>query len=236
MYIYGKNVVKEAINGDKKITKAYVNKKSKDQDLINILKEKKVKINFVEQNILDRLVKGNHQGFVIEVDEIETYPLECLLKYSNSDKYPLVVILDHLEDPHNFGAIIRTSEAMGVTGIIIPNDRNVGITGAVVKTSAGAISYTKIIRVPNLTNAIKKLKENGYWIVATALEGEDYTTLDYNMPIAVVIGNEGHGVSNIIKTNSDFTAKIPMYGQINSLNASVSCGIILSEIVRKRRI
>ena len=150
-------------------------------------------------------------------------------------EHPIVVVLDHLEDPHNFGAIIRTCEAMGVKGIVIPNDRNVGITGTVVKTSAGAIQHTKIIRTPNLATAIDKLKKHGYWVVGTDMDGTDYITLDYNMPIVLVIGNEGSGISNIVKKSCDYIAKIPMYGKINSLNASVSCGMFLSEIINARR-
>ena len=144
-------------------------------------------------------------------------------------------MLDHLEDPHNFGAIIRTCEALGIDGIIIPNDRSVRITSTVIKTSVGATDYVKIIRVANLQVAIKKLKENGFWIVGTDMRGDDYTKLDYNLPICLVIGNEGHGMSGVVKNNCDFIATIPMSGKINSLNASVSCGIILSQIVNSRR-
>ena len=232
MYIYGKNVVKEALNSNQKIVKAYINKKSKEKDIIDELKRKNIKIHFVDQIVLNRLVEQNHQGFILEIDEIETYPLDSLFK--DNIKEPLVVILDHLEDPHNFGAIIRTSEALGVTAIIIPNDRNVGITGTVVKTSAGAINNIKIIRVQSLNATITKLKANGYWIIGTDLEGENYTQIDYNIPIALVIGNEGHGISSTIKKACDYIATIPMKGKINSLNASVSCGIFLAEIKNKR--
>lgn len=234
MYIYGKNVIKETINSNKKIIKAYVNKKIKNNEIIDLMKKKNIKIHFVEENILNHLVDGNHQGFVIEVDEITTYPLEELFNMEEGE-HPIVVVLDHLEDPHNFGAIIRTCEAMGVKGIVIPNDRNVGITGTVVKTSAGAIQHTKIIRTPNLATAIDKLKKHGYWVVGTDMDGTDYITLDYNMPIVLVIGNEGSGISNIVKKSCDYIAKIPMYGKINSLNASVSCGMFLSEIINARR-
>ena len=234
MYIYGKNVIKETINSNKKIIKAYVNRKIKNNEIIDLMKKKNIKIHFVEENILNHLVDGNHQGFVIEVDEITTYPLEELFNMEEGE-HPIVVVLDHLEDPHNFGAIIRTCEAMGVKGIVIPNDRNVGITGTVVKTSAGAIQHTKIIRTPNLATAIDKLKKHGYWVVGTDMDGTDYITLDYNMPIVLVIGNEGSGISNIVKKSCDYIAKIPMYGKINSLNASVSCGMFLSEIINARR-
>ena len=143
-------------------------------------------------------------------------------------------MLDHLEDPHNIGAIIRTCEALGVEGIIIPNDRCASINATVVKTSAGAIEYIPIIRVVNLVQTIKKLKDKGYWIIGTDMEGEDYTTIDYKMPVCLIIGNEGKGISKLVADNCDYMASIPMKGKINSLNASVSLGIILSEIVSKR--
>ena len=144
-------------------------------------------------------------------------------------------MLDHIEDPHNFGAIIRTCEALGVDAIIIPNDRNVSVNATVVKTSAGAIYNTSIVRVANLGVAINKLKNLGYWIIGTDMDGEDYTKIDYNMPICLIIGNEGHGMSKVIHDNCDYIAEIPMIGKINSLNASVSCGIVLARIVASNR-
>ena len=234
MYIYGKNVTKEKLNSNDKITRAYISKKFKDQNIINELKHKKIKIDFVDELILNRKVDGIHQGIVLEVDDVKTLSLTEYLELTKNKTTPLLVMLDHLEDPHNFGAIIRTSEALGVDGIIIPNDRSVGINATVVKTSAGAIAHTKIVRVPNLTSTIEKLKDNGYWIVGTDMEGTNYTELDYNMPICLVIGNEGHGMSNIVKNNCDFIATIPMTGKVNSLNASVSCAIILSGIINSR--
>lgn len=234
MYIYGKNVAKEKLSTNDLITRAYISKKFKDQNLINLLKEKHIKINFVDDLLLDKKVDGNHQGIILEIDDIKTISINEYLNLTKDKKNPLLVMLDHLEDPHNFGAIIRTCEALGVDGIIIPNDRSVGINGTVVKTSAGAIVHTNIIRVPNLTSSIEKLKKYGYWFVGTDMEGTNYTKLDYNMPICLIIGNEGHGMSKIIKNNCDFIAKIPMTGKINSLNASVSCAIILSGIINNR--
>lgn len=236
MYIYGKNVAREKLNSDEKITKAYLSKKFKDENILKKLLAKKIKITYLEQNILDKKVNGLHQGIILEVDDVETYSLDEFFDKIQEKKNPLVIMLDHLEDPHNFGAIIRTSEALGVDGIIIPNDRSVGVNATVVKTSAGAISYMTIIRVPNLANTLEKLKKKGFWIVGTDMKGEDYTKLDYNIPICLVIGNEGHGMSKIIKDNCDFIATIPMIGKINSLNASVSCGILLSRIVSSRSI
>lgn len=234
MYIYGKNVVREKLNTNDKINKAIISTKFKDQDLINIIKSKNIKINFVDPRVLDSKVDGLHQGIILEIDDIKTYTLEEILPTINK-KYKTLVMLDHLEDPHNFGAIIRTSEALGIDGIIIPNDRSVKVNSTVVKTSVGAIEHISIIKVPNLTSTIKKLKDNDFWIIGTDMQGQDYTKIDYNMNICLIIGNEGKGMSSIITNNCDFIASIPMKGQINSLNASVSCGIILSEIVSKRK-
>lgn len=233
MYIYGKNVAKEKINSGEKINKIYLADKFNDRDIMNLIKEKKIKYNIVPIKYLDNKVDGLHQGIILEVDDVETYDFDYLKTIKKNN--PILVMLDHLEDPHNFGAIIRTCEALGIDGIIIPNDRNVGINATVVKTSAGSIYNMPIIRVANLSASINKLKDMGYWIVGTDMDGENYTEIDYNMPICLVIGNEGKGMSKVIGDNCDFIAKIPMVGKINSLNASVSCGIVLANIVASRK-
>ena len=233
MYIYGKNVAVEKINSNEKINKVYLSDKFNDKDIFKLIKEKKIKYTIVPNKVLDNKVQGLHQGIVIEVDDIETKSFDCIKEIKKTN--PTIIMLDHIEDPHNFGAIIRTSEALGVDAIIIPNDRNVAITATVVKTSAGAIYNMPIVRVANLGVAINKLKDLGYWIIGTDMQGEDYTKIDYNMPICLIIGNEGHGMSKIIRDNCDFIAEIPMIGKINSLNASVSCGIVLSRIVASNR-
>ena len=232
MYIYGKNVAKEKINSGEKINKVYLAEKFNDRELMDLIKRNKLKFNFVSNKVLDSKVDGLHQGIILDVDDVETYDFDFIKNIKKDN--PLLVMLDHLEDPHNFGAIIRTCEALGIDGIIIPNDRSVNINGTVVKTSVGAIYNMPIIRVVNLGNTIEKLKDIGYWIIGTDMVGTDYTEIDYNMPVCLVIGNEGKGVSKIIKDNCDFMATIPMSGNINSLNASVSCGIILSRIVSSR--
>lgn len=233
MYIYGKNVAREKISSGDLIKRAIVSDNFKDRDIINALRDRKVKINFVPSRELDRKVDGLHQGIILEIDNVKTY--ELLEVVDNIDKeYPTLVMLDHLEDPHNFGAIIRTCEALGVDGIIIPNDRSVGVNATVVKTSAGAIEYIPIIRVVNLVNTIKKLKDRGYWIVGTDMGSTDYTTIDYRMPVCLVVGNEGKGISKVVRDNCDYIATIPMSGKINSLNASVALGIVLSEVVSRR--
>ena len=233
MYIYGKNVAKEKIDSGEKINKIYLSDKFNDKDLIELIKKNKIKFNFVPNKVLDSKVDGLHQGIVMDVDDVKTYDFDFIRSIKKEN--PLLVMLDHLEDPHNFGAIIRTCEALGIDGIIIPNDRSVNINGTVVKTSVGAIYNMPIIRVVNLNNTIEKLKDIGYWIVGTDMVGTDYTEIDYNMPVCLVIGNEGNGISKVVKDNCDFMATIPMSGKINSLNASVSCGIVLSRIVSSRR-
>lgn len=233
MYIYGKNVAKEKIISGERINKIYLAEKFSDRELLDLIKEKKIKYNFVPIKFLDSKVSGLHQGIILDVDDIDTFDLDYVKNIKKDN--PLLVMLDHLEDPHNFGAIVRTSEALGIDGIIIPNDRNVGVNSTVVKTSAGAIYNMPIIRVTNLMATIKKLKDMGYWIVGTDMDGEDYTNIDYNMPVCLVIGNEGKGMSKIISDNCDYIVRIPMVGKINSLNASVSCGIVLAQIVNSRR-
>ena len=233
MYIYGKNVATEKIKSKEKINKIYLSDKFNDKEIFNLIRDRKIKYTIVPNKVLDSKVEGLHQGIVIEVDDVETKDLDYLRTINKHN--PLVVMLDHIEDPHNFGAIIRTSEALGVDAIIIPNDRNVPINATVVKTSAGAIYNIPIIRVANLGATINKLKDFGYWIVGTDMDGEDYTKIDYNMPVCLIIGNEGRGMSKVISDNCDYIAMIPMVGKINSLNASVSCGIVLSRIVSSNR-
>ena len=233
MYIYGKNVAREKINSGEKIKRIFLSDKFNDKEIFDLIKKNKIKYSVMPKAILDKKENGLHQGIIIEVDDVETYDINYISEIKSN--CPLVVILDHLEDPHNFGAIIRTCEALGVDAIIIPNDRSVSVNATVVKTSAGAIYNTKIIRVSNLGVAIKKLKDFGFWIIGTDMDGIDYTSIDYDMPIALIIGNEGNGMSKVIANTCDYVAKIPMVGKINSLNASVSCGIMLSRIVASRK-
>ncbi len=233
MKIYGKNVALEKLKSNNKINKIYISNKFNDEVIISLIKNKNIPTKIVDNRELDKMCKGLHQGIVLEVEDIKTYDLEKTLEQIDKE-YPLIVILDHIEDPHNFGAIIRSCEAFGVDAIIIPNDRSVDITSTVVKVSVGTIEKIKIIKVVNLNNTIKKLKEYGYWIVGTDMEGTDYTNIDYKTKIAIVIGNEGKGISRLVSENCDYLAKIPMKGTVNSLNASVACGIFLSEINRSR--
>lgn len=233
MKVYGKNVAIETLKDNKKIYKIYLSNKFKDEEILSLIDKRKINTKILDNKELDRMCKGLHQGIILEVEDIKVYSFDEVILGITKD-YPLVVILDHLEDPHNLGAIIRSSEAFGVDAIILPKDRSVGITSTVVKTSVGTIEKVKIINVPNINNTIRKLKDLGYWIVGTDMEGTNYTEIDYKTKIGLVIGNEGKGMSKVTRENCDYIAKIPMKGTVNSLNASVACGIFLSEINRSR--
>lgn len=234
MYIYGKNVVYEKLKSDDLIKEAFVFKKFSDQEIIDLLKMKKIDIKWVDKYQLDKMVNGLHQGIILNVKDFDTVSLDNIL--NNDSRYPLIVMLDHLEDPHNFGAIIRSCEALGVDGIIIPNDRSVDINGTVIKTSAGAIQYMKIAKVSNLVNTIKVLKDKGYWIIGTDMNGTSYNDMKYDMPICLVIGNEGKGMSRLVKESCDYVVSIDMVGKTNSLNASVATGIMMAKIQNSRKL
>lgn len=231
MYAYGKNVAIEILNSNKKIEKAYVYKNFSDKNIINFLKNKNIRIEWLEKNELDKLVNENHQGIILKVPEYDYADLDDFINIDNA----LVVILDHLEDPHNLGAIIRTCEAAQVDGIIIPKDRSVSVNATVMKVSAGALENVKIAQVTNLVQTIKNLKDNGFWIIGTDMNGTDFEEIDYYGKVAIVIGNEGKGLSRLVREECDFIASIPMYGKINSLNASVAAGIIIYKAKTARR-
>ena len=219
MLVYGRNVLKELDKS--KIRKIYVSSK----ELIPLLQKENLKYEYVPKERLDHLVSGNHQGIVMDIYEYDYYTLNDI----DSD---FIVMLDHLEDPHNFGAIIRTCEAAGIKNIIIPKDRSITVNDTVYKVSAGATSYVKVIMVSNLVNAINKLKEMGYFIYAADMEGIDYKEVSYNQKKVLIIGNEGKGISRLVKENADEVIKINMKGHINSLNASVSAGILIYGMLR----
>jgi len=219
VYVYGKNVAKDI---NQEIEKAYVLKGFKDKEILNKIN---APIIYVDKQKLDNMVDGLHQGIVLKIKDYEYYDIEDL----DSD---IIVMLDHLEDPHNLGAIIRTCEAAGIKDIIIPKDRSVQVNSTVMKTSAGCLDRVRISTVTNLVNSINYLKDKGYWIIGTDMEGTDYKTLDYKGKIVIIIGNEGKGISRLVKESCDFIATIPMHGSVNSLNASVAAAIILFETRR----
>lgn len=228
MYVYGKNVAKEVLQKKTPIKKAYIYENFKDEDILNKLKKASISCKFMDKKALDNIENGNHQGIILDIEDYKYYSLDEIL-----DK-DIIVILDHLEDPHNFGAIIRTCEAAGITSIIIPKDRSIKVNATVMKTSVGTLEDVKICMVTNLVNAIKKLKENGFWIIGTDMDGTNYRKIDYQGKVVIVIGNEGKGLSRLTKKNCDFIAKIPMYGKVNSLNASVAAALVIYEAVMNR--
>ena len=227
MYIYGKNVATEYLKTKNKIKKIYLSKNFKDDIDTN-----NIPVKYMEKYEMDKMVDGLHQGIIVEVEDYKYADIADIINTPNA----LIVILDHLEDPHNFGAIIRTCEAAGVTGIIIPKDRSVEVNATVIKVSTGTTENMKIAKVTNLVQTIKELKEKNFWIVGTDMQGTDYDKIDYKENIAIVIGNEGSGMSRLVKENCDFIATIPMIGTTDSLNASVSTGIIVYEAIKSRRI
>lgn len=234
MYVFGKNVVKEILNKKIRVKRALLSNNFNEDEIIERLNKEKINIKYVTKQELDKIEKGNHQGIILEVDDYK-YVSEHEM-FDNMPSKPFIVILDHLEDTHNFGAIIRTAEAAGVHYIIIPKDRSVSVNATVAKTSVGAIYNTKIVMVTNLNNTIKKLKKNGLWIVGTDMVNSvSYDKIDYNLPVAIIIGNEGFGMGHLVGKNCDFIASIPMYGKVNSLNASVAAGIMIYEVVRQRK-
>lgn len=233
--IYGKNSCREIIENKKDIIKAYI-MIGTNSDFVNILTRRKINIEFIDKSLFKKTFSGNHQGIVMEIEDYKTYSLNDFLSGLELKNNPYLIMLDGITDPHNFGAIIRTAEAGGVSGIIIPKNRSVKLGGIVSKTSSGAIENMKIIEVTNLRNTIEVLKEKGFWTIGTSLDAkEDYSSIFVDRPLCVVIGSEGKGMSRLLKETVDFNVKINMVGKVNSLNASVSAGIIIFEILRKRK-
>ena len=222
MIMYGWNPFKET--DPKKIKKVYLNKNLSNNDILNYLKDQKIKFELVENKILDKFTKENHQGLVFEVYDYEYYTMESVTE-------DFVVVLDHIEDPHNLGAIIRSCECAGIKSIIIPKDRACHVNDTVMKISCGAVNNVKVIMVSNLVQAVNKLKNDGYFVYGADMIGEDYRKIDYSGKKCLIIGNEGKGISDLLKKTCDFIVSIPMKGEINSLNASVAAGIILFKMI-----
>lgn len=214
MRVYGMNVLKEL--DKKKIKKVFTSRK----EVCKYCSENKIKYELVDNHLLNKMCVYNHQGVVIDAFDYDYYTLKDI-------EGDLVLILDHLEDPHNFGAIIRTCASVGIKSIIIPKDRSVGVTDVVVKTSVGTINYVKIIMVNNLVATIKTLQKDGFFVYAASMEGTDFRKIDYSDKVALVIGNEGSGVSRLVKESSDCLISIPMNKNVESLNASVAASILI---------
>lgn len=237
--IEGRNAVLEAFRAGKTIDKLFVLDGCQDGPVKSILREAKKTdtiINFVDKERLDRLANsGHHQGVVAQAAAYEYAEVEDILNAAKEKgEAPFIFILDEIEDPHNLGAIIRTANLCGAHGVIIPKRRAVGLTATVAKTSAGAVNYTPVAKVTNIAKTIEELKKEGMWVVCADMDGQTMYDLNLTGPIGLVIGNEGAGVSRLVKEKCDFTASIPMKGDIDSLNASVAAGVLAYEIVRQR--
>lgn len=234
MLVYGRNVAERIFKDEnllKKVRKLEIEEKYylKIKNLLGNLPNSKIKI--ARNHEIDNLIKDNHQGIIIDMEDYQYTPLDKVLKRGD-DK---ILILDHILDPHNFGAIIRTAVAAEFNAIIIPNIRQVLVNSTVVKTSVGALFDIDIVLVTNLNNTIKTLKDDGFWIYGTVMNGEDYRDVDYDGKTCLIIGNEEKGISKLVKENCDFLVTIPINSKIDSLNASVAAGILMYEVVRCRK-
>ena len=225
--VYGKNSFFEALDNNR-IQVAYV----MDDKLVDKFKRKGINYKIVDRKTLDKMSKsGNHQGYLAEVKDFKLSNVEDLIK----DKNGLIVVLDGLKDVHNLGAIIRTCECAGVDGIIYKTHNAVKVNDTVAKVASGALEHMKICEVNNITNTLKKLKDHGYWIVGSDASGESYyNELNYDMNTVLIIGSEGEGMSRLVKEECDYIVKLPMFGHVNSLNASVAAGILIYNVLNKR--
>lgn len=237
--IEGRNAVLEAFRSGKCVDKLFILDGCQDGPVRTIAREARKTdtiINYVSKERLDQLSETRaHQGVIAQVAAYEYSTVEEILaRAEEKGEPPFLILLDNVEDPHNLGAIIRTANLAGAHGVIIPKRRAVGLTSTVAKTSAGAINYTPVAKVTNIVRTIEELKEKGIWFVCADMGGETMYDLDLTGPMGLVIGNEGEGVSRLVRENCDFTATIPMKGDIDSLNASVAAGVLAYEIVRQR--
>ena len=238
MYIEGKNAVKQALQSEMTINKLFVDKavQGRKDELIDLAVSKKIKFQFVPKILLDKKSKtGHHQGYIAECVDFSYCSLDDILQRAEKlNQKPFIVLLDGIEDPHNFGAIIRSCECAGVHGIIIPKNRAVQVNETVIRTSTGAISNMLISRVTNLKDAIDYLKKHDVWVYACEADGESVYSKNLNQNIAIVIGSEGFGVKKSIISCCDGVISLPLEGKVNSLNASVACGVMVFELLRQR--
>lgn len=237
--IEGRNAVIEAYRAGKTIDKLFVLEHCKEGSMNTVIREAKKHdtiINYVKKERLDQMSEtGKHQGVIAYAAAYDYASVDDILeKAEQKGEAPFIIILDDIEDPHNLGAIIRTANLAGAHGVIIPKHRAAGLTATVVKASAGAINYTPVAKVTNVSKTIDELKDKGLWFVCADMGGTTMYDLDLRGPIGLVIGNEGKGVSRLVKEKCDFVASVPMFGDIDSLNASVATGVLAYEIVRQR--
>jgi len=233
-YVYGKNVVKQLILDQKKIHQLILSKETPWKEGEELAATYKIQVIYADKKQINTYAEGNHQGVIAKVDDFKTYSLDEVVKSAQNNG--LFVMLDGLEDPHNLGAILRSADASGVDGIILPKRRSVGLTPVVAKVSTGAIDTVKTAEVTNLTASLKELKKAGYWVVGASStpESVDYRSVDYTGKIVLVVGSEGFGLSRLVEENCDFIVHLPMLGKVTSLNASVATGILLYEVLNQR--
>ena len=233
MKIYGKNVLYEALESKHKIYEVYLREDvvKNDASFLAKLNERKIKVHILDKHQMNQMFDGLHQGYGANIENFKNYAIEDVI---NPEKQQLFLILDKLNDPNNLGAIIRSCDAMGVDAIIIPNKNSIGITDTVVKVSTGAIFYVPVVTVSNINQAIDKLKKNNFWIIGTdAMAKQSISQIKNDRNLALVIGSEGYGISNLVSKNCDYLVKIPMCGHVNSLNASVSAGIMIYALMNQ---
>ncbi len=228
------NSIYESLQCDR-VKKLYISDTFANDRILKLAKEKNVLVIRLAKNEFSKRFGNKNQGCVAEVKEYKTYSLEQLLESCKDQKNPIIVILDELSDPHNLGAILRSSDVFGVSGVIYKKHNSVSLNSTVATTSAGAISYVKCCEVANLSQTIEKLKENRFWVVGLAGEAtSDLKSIPKDCPLAIVVGSEGYGISRLVRKNCDFMTKIPMQGHVSCLNASVSCAIVLYELSTRK--
>lgn len=236
-FVIGRHPVKEALKSDREINKLFVQEGQGGrpiEEIIQLANKKKIVVSFVPKSKLDTLSdQQNHQGVVLSSSPVEYATIDELFEVAEArDERPFFVMLDGIEDPHNLGSILRTADTTGVHGVIIPERRSANLTSTVSKASAGAIEHVKVARVTNLSQTIQELKERGLWIFGTDMNGTDYRDWNTDTPLCIVMGNEGKGISRLVKENVDELITIPMTGNMQSLNASVAAGILMYEVYR----
>lgn len=237
--VFGRQPVLEALRSGQEVNKLLVvrgQRQGSIREILALAKDSGIVVQEVDRTVLDKISDGgNHQGVLAQLADVRYWSLEELLaKPHASDWPPFLVLLDGIQDPHNLGSILRSAEAMGVDGVIIPQRRAVGVTGTVMKSSAGAANYVPVCRVTNLPSTMDVLKKAGFWLVGADMSGATCYTQDLTGAIALVIGGEGSGLSRLVQEKCDFLSSIPMRGQINSLNASVAAALLMFEVTRQR--
>ncbi|MBQ1319500.1 MAG: 23S rRNA (guanosine(2251)-2'-O)-methyltransferase RlmB [Solobacterium sp.] len=230
--MYGRNVAKQLLTDPRKVHRVYL--AGTDRELEAMCRKHNIRVEHTDRRSLNKLAgTDRHQGVVVEIDPYQTVPVADLVN-GRKGEYGFIILLDELEDPHNLGAILRTADAVGADGVIFKKTNAVGLTPTVAKVSAGAIDTVKCAAVTNLTRTVQDLKKQGYWIVGADMDGQDYRTVKYDFHTVLVIGNEGKGISRLLREECDYVVSLPMKGSIESLNASVSAGILMYSIMSAR--